>query len=78
MKRLITSTQREIVDRETGEITVLETSKTFVTKPIKDSFYMTFIKVISPLHNLKEGNAMRLLNWMCEHAEYNTGCVLTI
>lgn len=76
MGKFNTLTQREIVDPETGEITTLEVSKTFTTKVSQDSFYMTFIKFISPFYNLKSETSQKLLVWMCEHAEFNTGRVL--
>lgn len=75
MGKFNTLITREFVDPETGEISVLETSKTFTTKVNSDAFYMTFIKFISPIFNLKSKNAQSLLVWMCEHAEYNTGRV---
>ncbi len=76
MGKFNTLTQREIVDPETGEITTLEVTKTFTTKVSQDSFYMTFIKFISPFYNLKSETSQKLLVWMCEHAEFNTGRVL--
>ena len=36
---------------------------------------MTFIDYIAPLFNLKSDAAKNVLNWMCCHAEYNTGKV---
>lgn len=73
MSKFNTLTQREIINPETGEITTIEVAKTFTTKVSSDSFYMTFVKFISPLYNLKSETAQKLLVWMCEHAEFNTG-----
>lgn len=75
MGKFNTITQREIVNPETGEITTLEVSKTFTTKVEQDSFYMTFVRFISPYYSLKSENAQKLLVWLCEHAEFNTGIV---
>ena len=36
---------------------------------------MTFIDYVAPFYNLKSDNARKLLVWMCEHAEFNTGKV---
>ena len=75
MKKLIQSTQREFVDVETGEVKTIETSKTSSQKIKEDNFYMTFIDYVAPFYNLKSDNARKLLVWMCEHAEFNTGKV---
>lgn len=69
------STIREYVDVNTGEIQMIETSKTFTTKVPSDRFFMTFIDVLSPFFNIKSDNARKILVWMCQHAEFNTGIV---
>lgn len=68
-------TQNQIVDVNTGEIIQYETQKTYTRKIESESFYMTFIDYIAPLFNLKSDAAKNVLNWMCCHAEYNTGKV---
>ena len=68
-------TQNQIVDVNTGEIIQYETQKTYTRKIESESFYMTFIDYIAPLFNLKSDTAKNVLNWMCCHAEYNTGKV---
>ena len=67
--------QTQTVDLSTGEIKEYETQKTFTKKVETDSFYMTFIDYVAPLFNLKSDAAKNVLNWMCCHAEYNTGKV---
>lgn len=69
------STIREYVDVNTGEVQMIETSKTFTTKVPTDRFFMVFIDVLSPYFNLKSDNAKKILVWMCQHAEFNTGVV---
>lgn len=54
-------TQRELVNPDIGEITVIDTAKTFTTKITEDKFYMTFIDFISPLYGLKPEAAKTLL-----------------
>ena len=66
-------TQREIVDKDTGELLSYETCKQFTTKVTQDSFYMVYIDSISPLFNLTSASARNLLAWMCSNAEFNTG-----
>lgn len=67
--------QTQTVDLSTGEIKEYETQKTYTRKVETESFYMTFIDYIAPLFNLKSDAAKNVLNWMCCHAEYNTGKV---
>ena len=66
------SVVRELVDSETGEITVLEDTNVFSTRVSNDAFYMTFINFMTPFFNLKD-NAKKILAWMCKNAEFNTG-----
>lgn len=73
MKKIIQSVERVYVDPETGEEVKLETSKVYSERVKEDSFYMTFIDFIAPLYKLSSDSARKLLTWMCEHAEYNTG-----
>lgn len=75
MKKIVQSVEREFVDSETGEITKVETSKVYREKISEDSFYMTFIDFIAPLYKLTSETARKLLSWMCEHAEFNTGSI---
>lgn len=67
--------QKQIVDVTTGEVVEMETEKTFTRKVKSESFYMTFIDYVAPLFNLKSDMAKNVLNWLCCHAEYNTGKV---
>jgi hypothetical protein len=66
---------REIVDCETGEVKIVETSKVFTAKVSSDSFYMTFVDYLSPIFQLKSDAAKTLLVWLCKHADFNTGVV---
>ena len=75
MNKIVQSVEREFVDSETGEITKVETSKVYREKISEDSFYMTFIDFIAPLYKLTSETARKLLSWMCEHAEFNTGSI---
>jgi hypothetical protein len=74
-KRITQTIQREIVDVNTGELVKVDTQKTFTEKINPEHFYMTFIDYIAPLYQLHSEVARRMLDWMCEHAEYNTGIV---
>jgi hypothetical protein len=57
------------------EVVDFEKVKSLRTKVSEDTFYMTFIDYISPYFNLKSDNARKILVWMCNHAEWNTGKV---
>lgn len=61
MPKLQTIYQREIVDSQTGEITKLDSARTFTKKITEDEFYMTFIDYVSPLFGLKPESAKSLL-----------------
>lgn len=75
-KKIVQSTESHLVDHETGEILVTQSSKIYKEKIKEDSFYMTFIDFIAPYYKLQTESARKLLTWMCEHAEFNTGTVL--
>ena len=73
MKKVIQSVEREFVDTQTGEVTKVETAKVYKERIKEDSFYMTFIDFIAPLYKLNSETSRKLLTWMCENAEFNTG-----
>jgi hypothetical protein len=75
MSKFNTTTTREIIDCETGEVKTIDVTKTFTTKVTSDSFYMTFIDYISPIYKLKSDAAKTVLTWLCHHADFNTGIV---
>jgi len=75
-KKIVQSVETQVVDKETGEILVTESSKVYKEKIKEDSFYMTFIDFIAPYYKLSAESSRKLLTWMCEHAEFNTGTVL--
>lgn len=76
MKKFKEAKVSEVLDPSTGEIVTVETQKVFTEQIKVDRFYMTFIDYIAPVHKLGTGITRHLLEWMCEHAEYNTGKVL--
>lgn len=75
MSKYNTSIERQIIDKETGEILTIETQKVFTTKVTDDEFYMTFLKFIAPLYELTSNKVIGLLSWMLSRAEFNTGVV---
>lgn len=74
-KKITQTIQREIIDVETGESIKIDSQKIFTEKVNPDKFYMTFIDYIAPLYQLRSEVARRMLDWMCEHAIFNTGIV---
>lgn len=74
-KKIIQTIQREIVDSQTGEVITYDSQKTFTEKINPERFYMTFIDYVAPLYKLHSEVARKILDWMCEHAGFNTGIV---
>lgn len=74
-KRITQTIQRDIIDVTTGEVIKMDSQKTFTEKVNPEHFYMTFIDYIAPLYQLRSEVARRMLDWMCEHATFNTGVV---
>lgn len=77
-KKIVQSIETQVVDHDTGEVLVTESSKVYKEKIKEDSFYMTFIDFIAPYYKLQTESARKLLTWMCEHTEFNTGVVLLL
>lgn len=75
-KRITQTIQREIVDVTTGESVKVDSQKTFTEKINPERFYMTFLDYITPLYKLRSEVARRILDWMCEHAGFNTGVIV--
>lgn len=68
---------KETIDRETGELVTVETSKSWRTKVHhSQEFYMVFVNWISLEYKIKSLVAKSILVWMLTNAEYNTGRVL--
>lgn len=74
-KRITQTVQREIIDSSTGEVLKVDSQKTFTERVNPERFYMTFIDYIAPIYQLHSEVARRMLDWMCEHAAFNTGIV---
>ena len=75
-KKFVQTIQSEILDRETGEILKYDSQKIFTEKINPDHFYITFFDYFGPVRQLKQGVTRRILDWMCEHAGFNTGIVV--
>lgn len=77
MAHYVQSVIKEVLDKETGEICTIETSKTWSAKVHDtESFYMVFVNWISLEYQIKSTVAKSVLTWMLTNAEYNTGRVL--
>lgn len=74
-KRTVQTIVREEVDKTTGEVFTFESKKVFTEKINPEHFYMTFIDYVAPIYNLHSEVARKMLDWMCERAQYNTGIV---
>lgn len=70
---MILKNKEEWVNHETGEVVAL--SKTYSTKVTAENFFMTFVKHIGVLYEIRSATDLHLLNKFLEVAEYNTGIV---
>lgn len=67
--------QTQVVDRETGETTYVETQKSYTIQTTVDKFYMTFIEFAKPRLKIKFASDHLVLATLCDMATYNTGVV---
>lgn len=74
-KYMTKSTTVERVDPETGEVVILETTKDFKMKTSPERFYMVFFEKMASFYGIKNLSDAKVLIYMCELAEYNTGLV---
>lgn len=73
---LITNELKDKLDRETGEITQVNTRKVIEVKlGSEEKFYMAFIEHMAPMYQLTHANDIKVLLKFCEMAEYETGVV---
>lgn len=64
---------REVVNAETGEVKTYETEKVFTSKISPDHFYMVFLGTLPYIFQNLNETSRKVLAWLCENAEYNTG-----
>lgn len=74
-KKIVQTIQSEVLDRETGELLKYDSQKIFTEKINPDHFYVTFYDYFGPVRKLNHGISRKMLDWMCERAEFNTGIV---
>jgi hypothetical protein len=74
-KRLVNYKEKEILDKETGELVNVTTEKVYSIDAPKDKFFMTFFENLASFYKIKSIVDIKVLTWMCSHAEYNTGQV---
>jgi hypothetical protein len=73
----IQSVTKNIVDPDTGEMTLIETEKLHkVTLSNVEEFFQIYCKILAPLYELKYADDIKLLIKFCEIATFNTGEVL--
>lgn len=73
MPRYRKSLFRSYVDTETGEENIIESAKEWTVKLNEDQFYFSFIDYFKSWFNLKSASTIKILAWMCNNAEFNTG-----
>ena len=73
---LKTTKTREVVNYDTGEVHLIETSK-FQSEKIKtDQFYSVFFEYMQNYLKIKSAKTLFLIGELCSRAEWNTGKVL--
>lgn len=75
MKRTITTSIKEVLDPQTGEIVKYESSKTYKEKINSENFYMVFLDYMTPLLKIKSHITRHVLDKLCQLAEFNSGKV---
>lgn len=74
--RLKESTTKSIVDKETGELSLVESEKVYTINTPTEEFFQVYCRLIGCIYKLKSINDIKLLIKFCEIAEFNTGKVL--
>lgn len=75
MKRTVTTSIKEVLDPQTGEIVKYESSKTYKEKINSENFYMVFLDYMTPLLKIKSHITRHVLDKLCQLAEFNSGKV---
>jgi hypothetical protein len=74
-RKVIKTTEREILDKETGELVQVANEKVFAVDVPNDKFFMVYIENLASFYKIKSSIDKNVIIWMCEHAEYNTNKV---
>lgn len=74
-KHLVTTTETQYVDEDTGQLIISTTEKVHKIKVTEDNFFMMYISYLQPIYNLEHLADIKLLVKFCEIAEFNTGRV---
>ncbi len=64
-----------IVDKKTGELSIVETEKTYNINTPVEEFIQIYFRLIAAIYKLNSANDIKLLIKFCEIAKYNTGVV---
>lgn len=73
MKKILTTQITETIDKTTGELLHIESQKTIKEKINSENFYMVFLDYMAPLFQLNSDAARRVLDKLCQLAQFNTG-----
>lgn len=66
----------EKIDHQSGEITTIESTKSFSIPISAENFYMVFIGAMQGFYQIDCLTDVKVLAKLCERAEFNTGRVL--
>lgn len=70
---LTNTTIKQVVDRDTGELHEIETSKTYRTKVETDRFFSVYISKLASFYGITALSDVKVMIAFCEMAEYDTG-----
>lgn len=73
--RITQSKVTSIVDKETGEMSVVEIEKSYVIQTPAEEFAQMYFKFIAVIYELNSLNDVKILIKLCELAKFNTGVV---
>lgn len=73
MKKIVSTTVKEVLDPTTGEVMQYEASKVYKEKINSENFYMVFLDYMAPLFKIKSNIARQILDRMCQMAQFNSG-----
>lgn len=67
---------KEIVDKETGEVQIITTQKTFSIKSTSEEFFIIYTKFLSVFYGLTSLSDIKLFIKFCQLAQFDKGIVL--
>lgn len=74
-RRVVATTHESWLDQSTGEYRELDTKKVVELDTVSDPFYITFLKYVGWMYDIRGNVALNVMAKLMEMAEFNTGIV---